>query len=86
MPTTNKRVNLTLTDEIYEKLQEFKKKNGILSDASACLQLVVLQLQTQETNEQLLNLMKSMPQEQLKAISNEGLGNQLCKILVPQAE
>lgn len=72
MPTSNKRVNLTLTDDIYERLQEFKKKNGIISDATACLQLVVLQLQAQETNEQLLSLMKNMSLDQLNEISSEG--------------
>jgi len=73
MPTTNKRVNLTLTDDIFEKLQIFKKKNGIMSDATACLQLVTLQLQAQENNEQVLKLMQNLTTEQLKAISNNGL-------------
>jgi predicted CopG family antitoxin len=73
MPTNNKRVNLTLTDEIYEKLQEFKKKNGIMSDATACLQLVVQQLRAQETTEQLTKMMQDLTTEQLQAISNSGL-------------
>jgi hypothetical protein len=73
MPTTNKRVNLTISDDIYEKLQKYKQKSGLGSDATACLQLVTLQLQAQETNEQLLKLMQNLTTEQLKAISNDGL-------------
>jgi len=73
MPTTNKRVNLTLSDDVYEKLQSYKQKSGLSSDATACLQLVVLQLQAQETNEQLLRAMRNMSLEQLTAISSEGL-------------
>lgn len=73
MPTTNKRVNLTLTDEVNEQLQRFKKKNGIISDATACLQLVVTQLKAQETNEQILRALQGLTIEQLKEISNEGL-------------
>jgi len=74
MPTLNKRVNLTLTDEVYEKLQDFKQKNGIISDATACLQLMVLQLRAQETTEQLQRVMQNMTFEQLNALSSEGLG------------
>lgn len=73
MPSLNKRVNLTLTSDIYEKLQEFKSKNGIMSDATACLQLVVQQLRAQETTEQLTKLMQNLTAEQLQAISNDGL-------------
>jgi predicted CopG family antitoxin len=73
MPTTNKRVNLTLTDEVYEKLQEFKKKNGLISDATACLQLVVKQLQAQETSEQMLRLMQNMTLEQINEMSSQGM-------------
>ncbi len=72
MPTTNKRVNLTLTDDVYERLQNYKKKSGLSSDATACLQLVNLQLQAQEANEQLLKIIRTIPEDQLKTISSEG--------------
>ena len=72
MPTTNKRVNLTFTEEVYEKLQNYKQKSASASDAAACMQLVKLQLQAQETNEQLLKLIRTIPEDQLNAISSEG--------------
>lgn len=73
MPTTKKRVNLTLTDDVYDKLQEYKKKNGITNDASACLQLVVKQLQAQDMNEQILRTMQGLTLDQLKELSTDGL-------------
>lgn len=73
MPTTNKRVNLTLTDEVYNQLQEFKKKNGIQSDATACLQLVVQQLKAQENAAAMNKIIKEMTVEQLLEYSNQGL-------------
>ena len=44
MPTKNKRVNLALPDAVYERLLKYKEKNGITSDAGACLMLIVRQL------------------------------------------
>ena len=73
MPSVNKRVNLTLTDEVYDRLQEFKKKNGIISDATACLQLLVQQLKEQEQTAEMMRIMKEMTVEQLMEYSNKGL-------------
>lgn len=73
MPTDKKRVNLTLTDEIYEKLQAYKKKNGLTNDATACLSLVVKQLGAQEMNELLLRAMQNMTLEQIQEMSSDGL-------------
>lgn len=72
MPTTNKRINLTLTDEVYENLQKYKEKNGVMSDATACLQLVVLQLKAQENTEQMLKVIQNLSVEQLNDISKDG--------------
>ena len=41
MPTDKKRINLSIPEEVYERLAKYKKKNGITSDAGACLQLIV---------------------------------------------
>ncbi len=73
MPSTNKRINLTLTDEIYERLQAYKAKNGIINDATACLQLVVQQLNAQDTVQALLEQLKCMTVEDFQTISDEGL-------------
>lgn len=73
MPTTNKRVNLTIPDVIYTRLQVYKEKNGISSDAAACLQLIKQQLNGIEQTEKMLDLMKHIPMEELKSLSNIGL-------------
>lgn len=50
MPTIKKRINLTIPDSVYEQLQAYKEMNCILSDASACLQLIVQRLKVLETS------------------------------------
>ena len=75
MPTTNKRINLTIPENIYERLTSYKTKNGITSDASACLQLIVRQLDSIETGEQMLQMMKKFSLEELKEISDIGLAD-----------
>lgn len=72
MPSTNKRINLTVTDEIYEKIQAYKEKNGVLNDASACLQLIVQQLKAQENTEAFLNIVRSLTPEQIRQLTEEG--------------
>jgi hypothetical protein len=44
MPSDKKRINLTVPDEVYQAIQAFKAENGLYSDATACMQLLVLQL------------------------------------------
>ena len=44
MPSTNKRVNLTIPPDVYERLKQYMQETGELSDAGACLHLVVQQL------------------------------------------
>lgn len=46
MPSKNKRINLTVPVSVYELLEEYKKENGIINDATACLQLIIVQLKT----------------------------------------
>ena len=46
MPSEKKRINLTVSDEVYEKLQQYKDENGLQNDATACLHLMVLQLKS----------------------------------------
>ena len=63
MPSTKKRINLTVPDNIYEMLQKYKHENGLTSDATACLQLVVQQLKAQENGKAFFNFMGAVPRD-----------------------
>ena len=43
MPSDKKRINLTVPDDVYELLQKYKKNACISNDATACLQLIIVQ-------------------------------------------
>ena len=73
MPTTNKRINLTIPENIYERLLSYKQKNGITSDSSACLQLIVRQLDSIANGEQMMQMMSRFSLDELKQISDIGL-------------
>lgn len=73
MPSTKKRVNLTIPDAVYDQLQAYKSRSGITNDASACLQLIVQQLSSLEKMESLMRLAQSLSLEQLAQLSREGL-------------
>lgn len=73
MPSDKKRVNLTIPDELYARLQAYKDEQGISSDASACLQLIVQQLNGLEQSKAMLRLINNCSVEQLNKLSVEGL-------------
>lgn len=73
MPTTKKRINLSIPDDQYKRLQAYKEKHGITSDATACLQLIIRQLNGLEQTEALFSVMKNCSVEQLMEISRTGL-------------
>lgn len=73
MPTKNKRVNLALPDAVYERLQKYKEKNGITSDAGACAMLVVRQLDAIEETEKMMDMMSRFSLDELQKLSNMGL-------------
>ena len=73
MPTEKKRINLTIPDQIYQRLLVYKEKYGVSSDAAACLQLITQQLKAQEESELMLDLMRNTPRQQLLQLSQEGL-------------
>lgn len=73
MPSDKKRINLTVPDGIYEKLQVYKEENGISNDATACLQLIVQQLKSQENSKIMLKLLQESSVEQLMQMSNQGI-------------
>lgn len=72
MPSTKKRVNLTIPDDVYERLQNYMKRNGIANDATACLQLVVQQLNNFENTATILDFIQRSNVEQLMEASREG--------------
>ena len=44
MPTNKKRINLTVSEDLFLQISEYRLKYGIQSDAAACLQLIYQQL------------------------------------------
>lgn len=72
MPSTKKRINLTVPDVVYEQLQQYKEECGIANDASACLQLIVQQLKTAQTNKAWLHALRTATPEQMLAASADG--------------
>lgn len=72
MPTTNKRINLTIPDNIYERLTAYKVKNGISSDAAACLQLIIRQLDGIENGEKMLRMMAGFSLDEVQQLSSIG--------------
>lgn len=73
MPSDKKRINLTIPDELYARLQAYKNEQGISSDASACLQLIVQQLNGLEQSKAMLRLINNCSVEQLNKLSMDGL-------------
>ena len=72
MPSDKKRINLTIPDEVYERLQAYKNESGIVNDATACLQLIVQQLKAHENNKVIMNFLQNSTLEQLQQAANEG--------------
>lgn len=73
MPTMKKRVNLALSDDVYERLQIYKEKNGISSDAGACVMLIIRQLDAIQETEQMMQLVSRFSKEELHKLSEIGL-------------
>lgn len=72
MPTTNKRINLTIPEPVYERILSYKQKNGISSDAAACMQLIVRQLDGLDNTEKMLEMVSKFSMEELQHISSVG--------------
>ncbi len=72
MPSTKMRINLTVPEDTYQRILAYKKKNGLHHDATACLQLIVQQLNAQENAERMYQLMNSMPIAELNKLAEEG--------------
>lgn len=73
MPSDKKRINLTVPDDVYVLLQDYKKSACISNDATACLQLIIQQLKSETGKQVFMKLFENLSLEQLQKISNEGL-------------
>ena len=73
MPSTNKRVNLTIPPDVYERLKQYMQETGELSDAGACLHVVVQQLNAYENNKMFTTFISKMSNDALKKISDDGI-------------
>lgn len=73
MPTDKKRINLTIPESLYERLQAYREKNGIASDAGACLQLITRQLDRIDESELMMQAASKFSLEELQQLSNIGL-------------
>lgn len=73
MPTDKKRINLSIPEEVYERLTKYKKTNGITSDAGACLQLIVRQLDALDQSEAMLAMVRRMGLDELNQLSEQGM-------------
>ena len=73
MPTSKKRVNLALSEDVHERITAFMKKNGITSTAGACVMLIVQQLDAIDNNAKMMDFISQFPLEELQKISNLGL-------------
>jgi hypothetical protein len=73
MPTKNKRINLTIPEELYEEIQIFKKESYITTDSAACIQLIKGRLKAFAEGKVMIEALKKMSPEDLDNISREGL-------------
>lgn len=73
MPSDKKRINLTIPDPIYQELLTYKERNGIISDATACLQLITQQLKEQEKSEAMIDLLRKTSAEQILQLTAKSL-------------
>lgn len=55
MPTTNKRINLSVPDDLYEKIAAYRDENFLPSDAAVCIQLIQQQFRIIENKRKILD-------------------------------
>lgn len=84
MPTEKKRVNLTIPEDVYERIASFRKKNSIPSDAGACLQLIQRQLDNIDQTEEMMKMVRQFTPDDLRKINDIGM-NQLTNIMNAEA-
>lgn len=75
MPTDKKRVNITVPEDVYERLQAYRNKYAISTDAGACLQLIVRQLDSIDQSEQMMRMVSRFDMKELEELSRIGLAS-----------
>ena len=73
MPTDKKRVNLTIPEEVYTRLQTYRTKYGISTDAGACLQLIIRQLDSIDNGEKMMQMVSRFTAEELQQMATMGI-------------
>lgn len=72
MPSTKRRINLTVPEDIYVQLRNYMAENGLVNDATACLQLIVQQIRAQENAKIIMSYLQNTSLEQLQNAASEG--------------
>lgn len=72
MPSIHKRINLTVPDDIYQRIQRYKQKNGCSNDAGACLQIIVQHLNNLEEGQKMFQIVQNTSVEQLQTLMHLG--------------
>ena len=73
MPTTNKRINITVPEQLYKRIEAYKLKNGVSSDAAACVQLIVKQLDGLDELARMMQMVSKFSADELYEISRFGI-------------
>ena len=72
MPSIHKRINLTVPDNIYQRIQTYKQQQGCSNDAGACLQMIVQYLNGLDEGERMFRLIQDSSIETLQAFLQTG--------------
>lgn len=73
MPSSNRRMNLAIPEDLYQKILTYKEANCMPTAASACIQLMRLQLRSIEQTEKAMEMFRKLSQEQIDQLTKEGL-------------
>lgn len=63
---------MVVPENIYARIQAYKERNGVQSDAGACLQLIIRQLDSLDNAEKMLAIAQKYSLEELQQLTNEG--------------
>lgn len=73
MPSKNKRINLTVAPDLYERIVKYKNENGLLNDTSACLSLIIKQLDGMDKAKVYFDALSKMSDDELHQIATNGV-------------
>ena len=72
MPSIHKRINLTVPDDTYQRIQTYKQQHGCSNDAGACLQMIVQYLNSLDEGERMFRLIQDSSIETLQTFLQTG--------------